>query len=92
MNGTTILVHSASSVVLNVLLSLPAAQFNVLLTDVATHDAPFVRALEAANIPVQLAPHEAVAFYMDTQVDLVLVGAEAIVENGGVLNKIGRKK
>lgn len=43
--------------------------------------------LHDANIPVTLIMDAAVAHFME-RVDLVLMGAEAIVENGGIINKV----
>ena len=40
------------------------------------------------DVPVTVIPDSAVAFYMG-KVDMVLVGAQGVVENGGVLNKMG---
>jgi translation initiation factor eIF-2B subunit alpha len=39
------------------------------------------------GLPVTLIPDTAVATIMST-VDLVMVGAEAVVENGGIINKV----
>jgi translation initiation factor eIF-2B subunit alpha len=41
-----------------------------------------------SNIPVKVILDSAVAYFMD-KVDLVLVGAEGVLENGGVVNKLG---
>ena len=41
-----------------------------------------------SNIPVKIILDSAIAYYMET-VDLVLVGAEGVLENGGVVNKLG---
>ena len=38
------------------------------------------------NVAVKLIMDRAVAFYMEF-VDIVLVGAEAVVESGGIINK-----
>lgn len=43
--------------------------------------------LQDAHVPVMIIVDSAVAHYMDG-VDLVLVGAEAIVENGGIVNMV----
>ncbi len=40
------------------------------------------------DVPVTVISDSAVAFYMG-KVDMVLVGAQGVVENGGVLNKMG---
>ena len=44
--------------------------------------------LRKSGIEVELILDSAVASVMD-RVDAVLVGAEAVVENGGIVNKIG---
>lgn len=44
--------------------------------------------LVKAGIPVTVILDSAVGFYME-KVDLVLLGAEGVVENGGIINKIG---
>lgn len=41
-----------------------------------------------SHIPVQVILDSAIAYYME-KVDLVLVGAEGVLENGGVVNKLG---
>lgn len=43
--------------------------------------------LQAANIPCTLILDSAVAYVME-QVDFVMVGAEGVVESGGVVNKV----
>ena len=45
------------------------------------------RTLHEAGVPVTLTTDNAVAHIMDT-VDLVLVGAEAVVENGGIVSRV----
>ncbi|KAJ3200560.1 Translation initiation factor [Entophlyctis luteolus] len=47
-----------------------------------------VNAFRKLGVPVQLIPDSAVGFVME-KVDLVLVGAEAVVENGGLINQMG---
>lgn len=43
---------------------------------------------QETNIPVKVVLDSAMMYYME-QVDLVLVGAEGVLENGGVVNKLG---
>lgn len=43
--------------------------------------------LHAANIPCTLILDSAVAYVME-QVDFVMVGAEGVVESGGIVNKV----
>ncbi|KAG5460138.1 MAG: hypothetical protein BJ554DRAFT_7851 [Olpidium bornovanus] len=47
------------------------------------------RLLSKFNIPVTVIIDTAVAYFMD-KVDMVLVGAEGVVENGGLINHIAR--
>lgn len=46
------------------------------------------KALQEAGIPARLILDAAMGHAME-KAELVLVGAEAVVENGGILNKIG---
>jgi hypothetical protein len=46
------------------------------------------RELNAARIPVKLILDAGVAFYTE-KVDMVLVGAEGVVESGGIINYLG---
>lgn len=45
--------------------------------------------LEAANIPCTLILDSAIGYVME-QVDFVMVGAEGVVESGGIVNKVSR--
>ncbi len=47
-----------------------------------------VKLLADAGIPAILVPDAAVGFIME-KVDLVMVGAEAVVESGGIINTMG---
>lgn len=47
-----------------------------------------VRELRALGIPVATIPESAIGYSLTT-VDLVLVGAEAVVENGGIVSRMG---
>lgn len=46
--------------------------------------------LEAANIPCTLILDSAMGYVME-QVDMVMVGAEGVVESGGIINKVSLK-
>ena len=48
-----------------------------------------VKALDAMGVPTVFISDSAVAHYLAQEVDMVFVGAEAVVENGGIVNKIG---
>lgn len=45
-------------------------------------------ALTAAGVPCTIVLDTAVAYIMD-RIDLVLVGSEAVVESGGLINAVG---
>lgn len=47
--------------------------------------------LREAGIPCRAVLDSAVGYIMD-KVDMVFVGAEGVVENGGVINKVRRSK
>ena len=47
-----------------------------------------VRALRARGVPVATIPESAVAYSLG-KVDMVIVGAEGVVENGGVISRMG---
>jgi len=91
-DGMTVLTHGFSRVVINVLLRAvkQGKRFSVLVAEARPDEIGCVTAkrLHAANIPVTLIMDAAVAYFMEC-VDLVLIGAEGIVENGGIINKIG---
>lgn len=64
--------------------------FNVVVTEGRPGEAgeKVRKRLESEGIPVRLIHDSAVGFIME-QVNLVLVGAEGVVENGGIVNKMG---
>lgn len=90
--GTTVLVHGFSRCVLAVLYA--AAQQGRNFSVVVTEGRPDVQgiasaqALKQAGVPVTVVLDAAAAYVME-RVDLVLVGAEGVVENGGIVNKLG---
>ncbi|GAM25288.1 hypothetical protein SAMD00019534_084630, partial [Acytostelium subglobosum LB1] len=91
-DGVTILVHGFSRVVLSVLLSASqqGKRFSVIVTESRPDSSGYKLAskLQDAKIPVTLIMDGGAARIID-KVDYVLCGAEAIVENGGIVNKIG---
>jgi len=91
-DGVTVLTHGFSRVVLAVLERAvrQGKHFNVVVTESRPDGSGYVaaRGLLDANIPVKFIMDCAVAHVMD-QVDFVLIGSEGIVENGGIINKIG---
>jgi len=91
-DGVTVLTHGFSRVVLSILLSAQTQRrrFSVIVTEARPDQIGYMTAqvLQEANIPVTVVVDSAVGYVMD-KVDLVLVGAEGIVENGGIINKLG---
>ncbi|KAF8401163.1 hypothetical protein HHK36_014467 [Tetracentron sinense] len=95
LDGCTILVHGFSRVVLEVLKT--AAQnkklFRVLCTEHA-EGRPDRTGLRLSNelakldVPVKLLIDSAVAYTME-EVDMVFVGADGVVESGGIINMMG---
>ncbi|XP_014771773.2 translation initiation factor eIF-2B subunit alpha [Octopus bimaculoides] len=91
-DGMTILTHSRSRVVLQVLkeAARDKKRFNVFVTESRPNESGRVlcNELKKANIPALLILDAAVSSVMP-DVDLVLVGAESVVESGGIINRIG---
>lgn len=91
-DGSTILVHGFSRVVLAILLHAFHAnkRFFVYCTESRPSDGGFraFSLLRERGVPCHLLMDSAVGFVMDS-IDFVLVGAEAVVENGGLVNCVG---
>ncbi|XP_044484153.1 translation initiation factor eIF-2B subunit alpha-like [Mangifera indica] len=91
-DGCTILVHGFSRVVLEVLKT--AAQNKKLFRVFCTEGRPDRSGLRLSNemakldVPVKLLIDSAVAYSMD-EVDMVFVGADGVVESGGIINLMG---
>jgi len=91
-DGATILTHCRSRVVMQALKA--AAKDNKRFTVFVTQSNPNqsgYRAkedLEKVGIPTTVILDAAVGYIME-QVDLVMLGAEGVVESGGIINKIG---
>lgn len=91
-DGCTILVHGFSRVVLEVLKT--AAQNKKLFRVLCTEGRPDRTGLRLSNelakldVPVKLLIDSAVAYSMD-EVDMVFVGADGVVESGGIINMMG---
>nr|CAH0101978.1 unnamed protein product [Daphnia galeata] len=93
LDGHKILTHSKSRVVLQTLVEAAVTskkRFHVFITEsypdrsgVAMRDE-----LSKHNISATLILDSAMGYVMES-VDLVLVGAEGVVESGGIINKIG---
>ncbi|NWI36918.1 EI2BA factor, partial [Picathartes gymnocephalus] len=92
-DGARILTHAYSRVVLRVLEAAVESKkrFSVYVTESQPDEAGQVLinlVFVLLNIPVTVILDAAVGYIME-KVDLVLVGAEGVVESGGIINKIG---
>lgn len=91
-DGSTILIHSYSKVVMGLLLRANEhnRKFSVYVTEArpTTKGNSAMKYLQSFGIPTTLILDSAVGYYME-KVDIVLVGAEGVVENGGIINQIG---
>jgi len=90
-DGSTVLVHGSSRVVMCLLARAARTQdFEVLVTEGRPDCAGYGVASELAKmgVPAAVVLDAAVGAAME-RADLVLCGAEGVVENGGVVNKIG---
>ena len=91
-DGVVVMTHGYSRVVLSVLKK--AARRDRRITVISTESRPqnngpvLAARLTEEGIPVTLISDSSAAHMMD-QVDLVFVGAEAVVENGGIINNMG---
>ncbi|XP_044729888.1 translation initiation factor eIF-2B subunit alpha [Chrysoperla carnea] len=91
IDGCKILTHSKSRVVLETMqLAAKNKHFHVYITESAPDSSGIIMAkeLEAVGIPCTIILDSAVAYIME-QIDMVMVGAEGVVESGGIINKIG---
>ncbi|KAI3463195.1 hypothetical protein Pfo_019858 [Paulownia fortunei] len=92
LDGCTILVHGFSRVVLEILKT--AAQNKKQFRVFCTEGRPDRTGLRLSNelakldVPVKLLIDSAVAYSMD-EVDMVFVGADGVVESGGIINMMG---
>lgn len=91
-DGATILIHSYSRVVIQLLLRAQRdnTRFSVYVTEARPDNLgrKAVASLVKAGIPATLIVDSAVGYVM-SKVDCVLVGAEGVVENGGLINMVG---
>jgi translation initiation factor eIF-2B subunit alpha len=91
-NHTTILIHSYSRTLLQLLTTAATEpiRFKVIVTEgMPNHQGQkMAKALCERHIPVSLISDSAVAHSIQ-QVDMVWVGAEGVVESGGIINQIG---
>ncbi|KAK3710503.1 hypothetical protein RRG08_021318 [Elysia crispata] len=91
-DGTTILTHCRSRVVMQVLkaAALQKKRFTVFVTESHPDKNGYAakEELSQVGIPTTVILDSAVGYIME-RVQMVMVGAEGIVENGGIINKIG---
>lgn len=90
-DGTTVLVHSSSRVVLTLLKkAAKRSRLKVFITASARDGSgkKMQSWLEAVSIKSKVILDSAVGFIME-RIDLVIVGAEGVVESGGIINKVG---
>lgn len=92
-DGMTIFTHGASRVVMaSILRAAKTKNFSVLVTE-GRHSSGSggvcaAQLMKEQNIPCTIIPDAAIGYVMET-VDMVIVGAEGVVENGGVVNLMG---
>jgi translation initiation factor eIF-2B subunit alpha len=80
-----VIVHSHSRVVLETLRSVPEnIHFTVYIVSSALEESYNIK---VPNIEVVYIPDAEVGTRMET-IDMVLVGAEAVVKNGGIINRV----
>lgn len=90
-DDSVILTHSYSRVVMQTLLHAhKRKRISVYVTEARPRGLGIktYEALTAAGIPCTVVLDSAVAYVMD-KVDFVLVGSEAVVESGGLINAVG---
>ena len=87
--------HGYSSVVMHVMIKAVqrGVRFNVIVTEgggsgSGSSSQSVKETLEQSNIPTKLIQNAAVATVM-SKVDCIFVGCEAVLENGGIVNKVG---
>jgi translation initiation factor eIF-2B subunit alpha len=91
--GQTVLTHGWSRVVACILLEAAETKhFDIVILegrpDAAGAKAAKYYATHSSNIPTTVVLDAAMGYVMES-VDIVLTGAEAVVENGGCVNKMG---
>lgn len=91
-DGIKVLTHSHSKVVLQLLIKAAQTQkrFTVYVTESQPDQSGLLMAekLKENGIPVIVVLDSAAGYIME-KIDLVLLGAEGVVENGGIMNKVG---
>ncbi|KAK6539743.1 translation initiation factor eIF-2B subunit alpha [Orbilia ellipsospora] len=88
-DGCTVLTISFSRIVLGMMMD--ALKKHIRFKVIATEGAggkKLASILRSKGIPVAIIPESAVGYAMSS-VDIVLIGAEGVVENGGIINVLG---
>jgi len=90
--GATVLTHGYSRVVSSLLVkATKSTHFQIIVLE-GRPDASGAKAaaqiFAEAGIPTTVVLDSAMAYFME-RADLVIVGAEGVMENGGIINKIG---
>jgi translation initiation factor eIF-2B subunit alpha len=96
LDDKTVLTNGGSRVV-SALLRYAAESgryFNVIyVLPSSSKDVPgceaTVTTLRSLSVPVATIPESAVAYALATKVDMAIVGAEGVVENGGIISRLG---
>jgi len=91
VHGHNILVHSRSRVVRDALIeAAKTSSFTVYVTETSSDKsgARMVKELSAEGINCQLISDASVGYFME-RMNTVLLGAEGVVESGGIINRIG---
>ncbi|XP_066150948.1 translation initiation factor eIF2B subunit alpha [Euwallacea fornicatus] len=91
-DGSKVLTHSRSRVVLQTLYQAfkQGKRFEVFVTTSAPDNSgkTMHKELEAKGIPSTLILDSAIGYIME-QIDFIMVGAEGVLESGGIVNKVG---
>ncbi len=86
------MMHGYSSVVIHILVKAVqrGIRFNVIVTEGHSGKGGhhIKEILEQSNIPTKVISNSAVGIVM-SKVDCIFVGCEAVLENGGIMNKLG---
>lgn len=89
------MIHSYSSVIIDVLKSLSERALNVEVITTEAHPSSQTtngqkvqQKCDELGLHCRIIPDSAVAIHMP-EVDCVLVGCEAVLANGGIVNKVG---
>lgn len=90
-DDTVILLHSYSRAVVSLLLKANSKhrRFQVIVTEARPNcrGIPAAKLLNEHGIPATVILDSAVGHYI-SKVDMVLVGAEGVVESGGIINQV----